>query len=130
MAQSGESEPLEFDERLIAWTSSTMRRLDLQYMDMDVRGMEVVVDGPTDLNLALVLSLTWPAQGVHALITFLEPEEWGASAHVRLGEGESGSTVHHCDYVQEESTWNLMFGTVALYIRTRQRPIVRFSTAG
>lgn len=53
MTDVGAPEPLEFDERLIAWTSSTMRRLDLQYMDMEVRGVELAMDGPTTRDLAL-----------------------------------------------------------------------------
>lgn len=128
MTDVGAPEPLEFDERLIAWTSSTMRRLDLQYMDMEVHGIELTMDGPTARDLALVLPVTW-SQKIDAVIAFPDPEEWGASAHVRLEDWGSGRTVHHCDYAGDESTWNLVFGTVSLYVRTRHRPMIRFSSA-
>lgn len=72
--------------------------------------------------------MTWPQRGVDAVITFPEPAEWGASAHVRLEEWDSGRTVHHCDYVRDESSWNLMFGTVSLFIRSRHQPVIDFST--
>lgn len=44
-------------------------------------------------------------------------------------ERESGWTVHHCDDAGDESTWNLVFGAVSLYVRTRLRPMLRFSSA-
>ncbi|WP_344326255.1 hypothetical protein [Aeromicrobium halocynthiae] len=82
-------------------------------MDMEVRGIGLRMDGPTAQDLALVLPVTWSHRGVDAVIIFPDPEEWGASAHVRREERESGRTVHHCDDAGDESTWNLVFGAVS-----------------